>query len=164
MAGRRRCQTPRSIFILSRPRDGGTTLSAELLTHAPAPIRRAVYFALQRAIGSRIALTWREFQRWERFTPKQLGSAVEERLSHLLATATAESEYYHELRLERHPAEPAREWLRRFPVLSREKVRENFARLVNNSLRNEIISPQSVARKRYDWLIVKTGGTTGIPT
>ncbi len=56
------------------------------------------------------------------------------------------------------------EWLRRFPALSRAQVREYFAHLVVDELRAEITSPDSVSKKRYDWLVVKTGGSTGVPT
>lgn len=130
----------------------------------PAPVRRALYFALQRAIGSRIDSVWREFLTWERYTPEQLHSAVESRLSRLLDTATRSSEYYRALNLNRLPNECAKDWLGRFPILSRAQVRENFSRLVVDALRNEITSTDSVSHRRYDWLVVKTGGSTGLPT
>src|SRR6185295_17910998 len=41
---------------------------------------------------------------------------------------------------------------------------EQFVELVIDPLRAEITSPSSVSSKRYDWLVVKTGGTTGVPT
>src|SRR5207245_92765 len=53
---------------------------------------------------------------------------------------------------------------RRFPVLTREMVRERFAVIVIDALRQEIRSAASVSKKRYEWLVVKTGGTTGQPT
>ena len=56
------------------------------------------------------------------------------------------------------------QFLGRFPILTREQIREHFTDLVADRLRNEIQSPASVASKRYDWLVVKTGGTTGTPT
>jgi phenylacetate-coenzyme A ligase PaaK-like adenylate-forming protein len=127
-------------------------------------MRRALYFSLQRAIGSRIGPVWREFLAWEQFTPEQLRRAVDEKLSGLLEAATRSSEYYRRLNLPRRPDETAVDWLRRFPVLTRAQVRAHFAEIVADPLRAEITSPDSVSRKRYDWLVVKTGGSTGIPT
>jgi phenylacetate-CoA ligase len=115
-------------------------------------------------MGSRIFSTWREFQRWEGFTNDQLQHHVEERLSELLAIATEQSEHYRRLGLQRRAHETAVDFLRRFPLLSRAQVREHFTQLVVDSLRREITSPSSIAPPRYSWLIVKTGGTTGLPT
>ena len=139
-------------------------MNVEWIAKLPAPIRRALYFKLQGAIGSRIERVWQEFQEWEKFTPTELNVAVESRLTRLLETATQSSEYYRDLNLARRPNESAKDWLRRFPVLSRLQVRENFPRIVLDPLRDQIKSPDSVSQKRYDWLVVKTGGSTGAPT
>lgn len=139
-------------------------MNVEWLAHLPAPTRRALYFGLQSVIGSRISRIWREFLTWERFTRRKLDQVVDEKLDTLLSAATAQSEYYRELGLTRRSGESARDWLRRFPTLGRTQIREHFTRLVVDRLRGEIRSPESVSRRRYDWLIVKTGGTTGVPT
>ncbi len=123
-----------------------------------------MYFSLQSAVGSRIGPVWREFLRWEKFSPDLLDRAVQERLLHLLETATASSEYYRKLNIARRPGETAMDWLRRFPILSRVQVREHFAELVIDGLRGQITSPESISPKSYDWLVVKTGGSTGVPT
>jgi phenylacetate-CoA ligase len=137
-------------------------LNVDWISSLPAPARRAMYFSLQRAIGSRIGPAWREFLSWEKFSPEQLDRAVENKLGALLQTATSSSEYYRQLNITREPT--AVKWLRRFPVLTRAKVREHFTRIVADNLRGEITSPDSVSAKRYDWLVVKTGGSTGMPT
>jgi phenylacetate-CoA ligase len=139
-------------------------LNVDWIARLPAPARRSLYFSLQRAIGSRIGAVWREFLTWEQFEPDQLNRAVEDRLARLLQAATDSSEYYRRLNLPRRPGESALEWLDRFPVLTRVQVREQFTQLVTDRLRPEITSPASVAAKRYDWLVVKTGGSTGVPT
>ena len=139
-------------------------MNVEWLSRLPAPVRRGLYFGLQRLAGSRIGPIWREFQRWEQFTPAQLRQAVENKLGRLLDGAVARSAYYRELKSQRRSGESAPDFLRRFPVLTREIVRQRFTDLVVDSRRGEITSPDSVARKRYDWLVVKTGGTTGNPT
>lgn len=139
-------------------------MNVDWLTRLPAPARRALYFGLQTLIGSRVSATWRAFRAWERFTPEQFRAAVDAKLATLLTGATIQSEYYRELGLKRGANESAREWLRHFPTLGRVQLRENFARLVSDSLRGEITGPDSVSRRRYDWLVVKTGGTTGVPT
>lgn len=139
-------------------------MNVDWLAHLPAPARRALYFGLQRAIGSRIGATWREFLAWEKFSPAQHDQAVDAKLARLLTAATTHSEYYRKLGLARRGGESARDWLRRFPMLDRVTLRDNFTALVADPLRGEITSPESVSRRRYDWLVVKTGGTTGTPT
>lgn len=127
-------------------------------------MRAAGYFALQRLIGSRIATAWRDFQRWTRFTPGELHSAVEARLGQTLETALRDSEHYRNLGLSRRSGESAPDFLSRFPILTRENLREQFTRIVVDRLRPEVSGPESRSRRRYDWLVVKTGGTTGTPT
>jgi phenylacetate-coenzyme A ligase PaaK-like adenylate-forming protein len=139
-------------------------LNVEWISSCPAPVRIAGYFGLQRLIGSEIFRTWREWQKWDRFTTAQLDMAVEARLSALLAKATRESEHYRKLGLVRAAKESAEQFLARFPILGREQVRSCFAQIVTDSFRNDITSPASRSRKRYDWLVIKTGGTTGVPT
>jgi phenylacetate-CoA ligase len=139
-------------------------LNVTWLQHLPAPIRRRLYFGLQSAIGSRLGEAWRAFRAWTTLSPEALSAKVEARLSEILATALATSAYYRSLGLTRRSGESAREFLSRFPPLPRPTVRARFADIVADPLRGEITSPASVARRRYDWLVVKTGGTTGHPT
>jgi len=140
-------------------------LNVDWLARLPAPARRGLYFALQRAIGSRIHAVWREFLEWELLPPPALAAAVESRLSRLLGGAVRDSEYYRSLPVGGARAgEKAVDWLRRFPVLTRAAVREHFPRLVIDALRGEITGPESTCPRRYGWLVVKTGGSTGVPT
>jgi len=139
-------------------------LNVDWIAHLPGPMRAAGYFALQRLIGSRIGAAWRDFQRWTQLTPAGLDAAVEARLDRALAHAVRDSEHYRRLGLSRRPGESAPAFLSRFPILDREQLRDNFTRIVVDRLRPEVTGPDSRSRKRYDWLVVKTGGTTGTPT
>jgi phenylacetate-CoA ligase len=139
-------------------------VGVEWLRHLPAPVRRGLYFSLQRAVGSRIGPTWREFLSWERLSAAALAERVEERLSATLAGALAHNAAYRELGVIRRSGETAVDLLRRFPVLTRERLRDRFLDLVHDDWRSEITSTSSVAHRRYSWLVVKTGGTTGVPT
>ena len=139
-------------------------LNVEWIGSLPAPVRRTAYFGLQRLIGSRIGEKWRAWQRWVRLNPQQLEEAVGDRLSSLLRVAARDSAFYRKLNLSPRAGEGAMEFLSRFPILTREQIRSEFAEIVVDSLRREITSPASVSSKRYDWLVVKTGGTTGNPT
>jgi phenylacetate-CoA ligase len=140
-------------------------LNVDALARLPGPLRRSLYFGLQRAIGSRIGPIWREFLRWEQLPPPAFHRALDERLASLLTHALRHSEYYRSLGIAPpRPGETAADALRRFPILSRTAVRDHFPRLVVDPLRPEIPGPDSVAPRRYDWLVVKTGGSTGIPT
>jgi len=139
-------------------------LNVEWIAQLPGGIRRQIYFSLQAAIGSRIGPVWREFLAWEKYSSEQLDQGVKQRLTRLLGHATAHSEHYRGLHLGQRPGEDVLGWLQRFPVLSRTQVRDRFAALVADNLRGEITSPESVSRRRYDWLVVKTGGSIGMPT
>ncbi len=128
-------------------------------------MRRALYFGLQRAIGSRIGPVWREFLAWERLPAPALTKVVDERLAALLDGAVRNSEHYRGLGIGGIRAgESARDWLGRFPILTRQAVRDEFQRLVVDRYRPEITGPESTSQRRYDWLVVKTGGSTGTPT
>ena len=124
-----------------------------------------MYFSLQAAIGSRIGPVWREFLAWEKLLAGTTGSGGEAEAD---PAAGSRHRAFRALpRLEPWPAPGRRTllgWLRRFPVLSRTQVRDRFAALVADNLRGEITSPDSVSSRRYDWLVVKTGGSTGMPT
>lgn len=139
-------------------------MSVEALARLPAPARRALYFGLQALAGSRVGPAWREFLAWERLAPAALERAVEERLGGLLERAVSASPHYRQLGLARRAGEPARDFLRRFPILDRETIRARFADLVAEPLRTEATSPEAAAPPRYGWAFVKTGGTTGNPT
>ena len=89
---------------------------------------------------------------------------MERRLRDTLGGACEHSAYYRDLGLQPRPGETALEFLGRFPVLTREIIRSHFPSLVADPLRGVITSPESVSRRRYDWQVVKTGGTTGHPT
>src|SRR5207247_10941713 len=118
-------------------------LNVDWLFHLPAPARRALYFGLQRLIGSHIWARWQELKSWEKFSANELNFKVDQRLDRLLSGATTHSSYYRELGLSCRPRENARQRLRRFPVLTREIMRARFADLLADSLRNQITSPAS---------------------
>jgi phenylacetate-CoA ligase len=139
-------------------------LSVDWLCHLPAPLRRGLYFGLQRAIGSRIGSVWREYLSWEGLSPEELEARVERKLRNTLSGAVEHNAFYRELGLQARPGETAPAFLGRFPMLTRETIRSRFASLVADPLRATISSPENVSPRRYDWLVVKTGGTTGHPT
>lgn len=130
----------------------------------PSPVRRMLYFLLQALIGSHIYRVWKEFLSWERMSDGELEQAVEKKLSKVLENAVLNSEYYRRMDLPRRPGETAKNWLKRFPVLERPLVREHFSSIVIDVLRPEIPSAEVKSPQKYSWLIVKTGGTTGVPT
>jgi len=139
-------------------------LNVDWLSRLPAPVRAGLYFSLQQAIGSRIWARWREFQSWTRLASDHLDGAVDLRLAKILTHASGESAFYRKLGLRSDARESATKFLKRFPILTREAIRDRFPELVIDALRSEIASPAAVSSRRYDWLVVKTGGTTGTPT
>lgn len=139
-------------------------MNVDWIAHLPAGIRRRAYFSLQRVIGSSIRAVWQEFKSWEYLSREELDRSVDTNLRHLLLHACQASPYYRQLDLRPDSRESGSTLLRRFPILTRARVRERFRDLVIESHRSAIDSPESVSPRRYDWLVVKTGGTTGVPT
>ena len=139
-------------------------MKLELLAHLPPAVRRALYFSLQQAIGSDIRGVWRELSEWEAFSPPQLEAAVESRLGQLLEGARKNSAYYRGLKIPARGSRRAQDWLRDFPILSRENLAEQFSEIVVDELRSSIGSPLASPPRGYGWVVVKTGGTTGTPT
>jgi phenylacetate-CoA ligase len=108
---------------------------------------------------------WKDFRRWEQLQSSQLTAEIEQKLAHQLHAAVQQCAYYRSLRIPtRNPSEPATQWLHRFPKLSRQTVRERFSDLIADSLRPAVSGPDALSPRQYNWAIVKTGGSTGIPT
>jgi len=119
-------------------------------------LRRQVFFALNRLIGSRCADCYREMFEWECLSPDELQRRRQERLHSVLAYA-AESVPFYRDRVSSDITE-----LSRFPILTRDDVRGCFSELMDASLRREYDG--AARRKRYSWVETKTGGSTGTPT
>ena len=139
-------------------------MNVDWISVLPGPVRSALYFALQRLIGSRVRAAWLDLRAWSLLAPQELERAIDRRLGETLTRAGTSSEYYRDLKLTRQSGESAGDFLARHPVLTREVLRDNFARLVTDRQRGAITGPESHAGRGYDWLVVKTGGTTGVPT
>ena len=139
-------------------------MNVEWVSRLPGSARVGLYFALQQAIGSRVWRRWRQFQSWTRLSSEQLKREIDLQLAKLLTSAIRESAFYRKLGLRLDSRASATQFLKHFPILTREQIRDRFSELVTDALRSEITSPANVSSKRYDWLVVKTGGTTGTPT
>lgn len=119
-------------------------------------MRRMVYFAAQRLRGSKVAEYYREFLDLQRRSPTELQALQEFRLAETLRQARECSPFYQALR-----GADARD-LKTFPILTKDLIRDNFERFMSPQLLKEYQNGRS--GWRYGWLLVKTGGSTGIPT
>jgi len=113
------------------------------------------YFASQRLLGSKIQEYFREFQSLERAQQREVTDLQEKRLDSLLRYASSEIPFYRD-RVGHKPT------LQDFPILTKDKIREHFSKLMTDDLRREYNGERRKAA--YGWTTVKTGGSTGIPT
>lgn len=139
-------------------------MNVDFLFHTPASFRKLLYFSLQKAIGSNIYEAYREFLQWTKLTPIQVEELSDQRLFRLLQYSVKNSSYYRNLGISAPLSGTGLEWLQKFPVLRRSEVSSQFRCILGDKFQEEVADLNARSTKRYDWLIVKTGGTTGSPT
>jgi phenylacetate-CoA ligase len=116
-----------------------------------------IYLSLQRLIGANAGKFYREFMALETASVKDVQAIQEAALERLMFHATKNVPYYC-ARIE--PKTGLR--LADFPVLTKEDIRANFSELMTSKVRSEYAS--KARNRRYSWLSVQTGGSTGMPT
>jgi phenylacetate-CoA ligase len=121
-------------------------------------LNRLIYFLLQRAIGSHVYKYYREFFLLERLDFNAMQRVQDERLAGLLQHASSGIPFYRE----RVPWRPTLS-LADFPVLTKKDIHKSFYDLMTTELRDEY-QGQVKRTRPYSWVVVKTGGSTGIPT
>lgn len=113
-------------------------------------LRLASYLALQRAIGSRVDRAYADFLRVERLSRSTFERERQERLGVLLKKAVDRIPFYRSrVSSGSHPS------LTDFPILTKRDLFSSHAHIRDPDLR---------APRGYDWIEVKTGGSTGEPT
>jgi phenylacetate-CoA ligase len=120
-------------------------------------VRSIVYFALHAAIGSGVRRNYKEMLNLEKETPARLQQLQRERLEGLLKYAVQAVPFYRE-----RVSESGNLSLRKFPILTKEDIRNNFTQLMSPELKTEWETGKR--KKGYSWVKVQTGGTTGMPT
>ncbi len=105
-------------------------------------------------LGSDLRTHYREFLDVEKWTPARLADVHHERLTALLRHAVENVPYY------RDRVQSAE--LAAFPVLRKNDVHAHFGEMMEPSLLAEYRGEKR--KRRYSWVDVKTGGSTGTPT
>lgn len=118
--------------------------------------RLSTFFVLQRLIGSRADLRYRDFLDMERWDGIRLTAWRDRQISGLLDHAVSAVPYYRSLGL------AAGSSLESFPIVTKELLHEHYHNLMTSALRTEYKAGR--CPRRYGWLEVTSGGTTGIPT
>ncbi|MDA0578101.1 MAG: hypothetical protein O3B24_08380, partial [Verrucomicrobia bacterium] len=92
-------------------------------------LRRAVFFLLQRAIGSRAGKCYREFRVMERWTPERLAAWQADQVHTLLVRAAERIPFYRERQLAPR--------LDAFPIITKEKLGDRYHDFMRPDLRRE---------------------------
>lgn len=119
-------------------------------------LRRQIFFALQRAIGSRAGAAYRQMLEMERWSADRLRAWRNAQIRSLLDSSARGIPFYRE-RFSRAP-----ERLDELPIIRKAELSAHFLALMRDDLRAEYEGCRP--RKRYGWLAVTSGGTTGLPT
>lgn len=119
-------------------------------------IRRRIYFALQRALGSRAGSAYKRMLEMERWPAERLRDWRESRLREILVSVARDIPFYRE-RFSRPP-----DRLDQLPIIRKADLSTYFLSLMRDDLRAEYEGRRP--RKGYGWLTVTSGGTTGLPT
>lgn len=116
------------------------------------------YLSLQRLVGANAGKFYREFMTLETASAKDVQATQEVALERLMCHATKNVPYYCS-RIE------ARSGLRLtdFPILTKADIRTNFAELMTPQVHSEYAG-RATGNRRYSWICVQTGGSTGMPT
>lgn len=119
-------------------------------------LHRQIFFALQRAIGSRAGAAYRQMIEMEGWSADQLRCWRDVQIRRLLDASVREIPFYRE-RFSRAP-----ERLDELPIITKAELSSHFLALMRDDLRAEYEGRRP--RARYGWLTVTSGGTTGLPT
>lgn len=117
--------------------------------------RRAVYFALQRAIGSRVRDYYDELQHLEFASRSKVEEIQSRRLEEILRHASQNVPFY-KMRIKGNTV------LENFPVVTKNDLTAHYTEFMTPSL---LANYRQKRRLRgYSWVEVQTGGSTGKPT
>lgn len=116
-----------------------------------------VYLSLQGLIGAKAAKYYREFVSLEMATVRQVQAIQEAALERLMLHSARTVPFYCS---QVRPRNGLR--LVDFPVLTKQDIRDNFTSLMTTPMRSAYA--RKGANRRYSWLAVQTGGSTGVPT
>lgn len=116
-----------------------------------------VYLSLQRLIGANAGKYYREFMELDAAAVTDVKAVQDVALERLMVHATSNVPYY---RKRVQPKAGLR--LADFPILTREDIRDHFDELMSPRVQSEYAN--RVGKRRYSWLAVQTGGSTGAPT
>lgn len=114
------------------------------------------YLQAQRLLGSHCDLRYRAFAALERADAAAIARWKEERIAGLLARSIRDVPFFRQRML-------ADATLGDFPILTKELIRAHFKELMPPAIRAEYEAHQGRCPRRYGWLEVKTGGSTGTP-
>lgn len=120
-------------------------------------VRRKLFFALQRMIGSHAGDRYADLKGMERWPTALMQEWQSKQIRSLIDHAVEHVPFYRERFGGRKDVPPGE-----LPVVTKEELSSHFLDLMTPELRREYVS--GVKPKGYGWLEVTSGGTTGVPT
>ena len=119
-------------------------------------IREITFFALQRMIGSRAGVAYRQLLAMEQWSASRLHEWQDQQLSSLLLHAASQVPFY---RNDSDLGTPPQR--SRFPIITKTELSGRYRDLMSDDMQRRYASGPA---RGYDWLEVTSGGTTGVPT
>jgi phenylacetate-CoA ligase len=115
--------------------------------------KRSLFFILQRGIGSRAGNCYREIGKTESWSPERLADWQSNQLLSLINDSAKSVPFYRSYQGAS---------LSDYPILTKEMMADHFRDLMAPPLLADYFS--TVRRKKYGWVEVTSGGTTGTPS
>lgn len=120
-------------------------------------MRKRIYLAVQRSIGSRTGRYYRELLGLERMTAGQLEARGRERLELVLRRAAAEVPFYR-----KQLGQGSGRRLEDFPIMTRKLLREAFADLMSDRFRARFLAGEGPSLRGWTW-VKASGGAADAP-
>lgn len=118
-------------------------------------LRAAIYVQLQRLIGSRVDLAYRDIRRLASLSAEKYRAEMARKLRDTLTDARATIPFYQSV-----PGTFDDLRLDAFPMVTKDILIEHYRDLMSPQLRREYDGNK---RRGYGWVEVRSGGTTGVP-
>ncbi len=119
-------------------------------------LRENIFFALQRALGSRAHAAYRRLLDQETWPHDRFAAWQQAEFQRLAAAAVRDVPFYRE-----RVAPSAHHDLAAFPIITKQELAGHFTALMSDAMRADY---ERGPARGYTWVKVTSGGTTGLPT
>lgn len=119
-------------------------------------LRKELFFTLSYLVGSNVEKYYKEFLEIESWDENKLKKYSQNKLNFILNHAVRNVNFY------KNQLGNSKISLEKFPIVTKETLKEYYFDFMTERLKREYFNKKKF--KRYSWIEMKTGGSTGEPT